>query len=67
MGFDDWKTTEPDEDRWEPRYQCQKVGCNNLVTFPDFEVYCTSCIAAAEERKRRQWEEIKAFENVRRA
>ena len=65
--YDDWKSDEPDEDRWHRSVPCQKIGCTNPVTFPDFEVYCSFCIAEAEERKRRQWAEIQAYEQVRRA
>jgi len=67
MGYDDWRSNEPDPDHWERGVQCAKIGCNNTVTFPDFETFCVSCIAEAEERKRRQWAEIQAYENIRRA
>ena len=66
MSSDGWN--EPDYDRWEPRpMQCQTVGCENDVAFPQYETLCVSCIAAAEERQRQLWKEIAAYEQVRRA
>ena len=65
MSGDGWN--EPDPNRWEPRPICQKVGCTNELTFPDYDVYCVFCIAEAEERKRKQWLKIQAYENIRRA
>ena len=64
MSGDGWN--EPDPDRWEARPRCQKIGCDNEISFPDFETFCSFCIAEAEERKRRQWAEIQAYEQVRR-
>lgn len=57
---DDYKTTEPDEDRWHRSVQCQKVGCSNPVTF-DFEIYCSSCIREAEARAKQFMEELAAY------
>lgn len=61
MGYDDWKTTEPDEP-WARSVQCQKVGCTNSVTFPDFEVWCTTHILEHEQRQRELAEQNDLYE-----
>lgn len=48
--YDDWKQTEPDEPN--TRVRCASLGCENRVTFPDFELYCTNCLVKFEQRRK---------------
>jgi len=49
MNSDQWDalTDEPAPIR------CVTKGCENIVTFPDFELYCTNCLVAFEQERER--------------
>lgn len=59
MSYDSWKTTEPDEP-WSRGQKCATRGCENFVTFPDFEAFCTNCLVERERKSREETE----FANV---
>jgi hypothetical protein len=62
MGYDNWRTTEPDDDRWLRRPRCQKIGCDNAITFPDFETLCNEHLIEAERLQRRLAEEFAQYD-----
>lgn len=67
MGYDDWKTTEPDDDRWYYGVPCMTIGCQNDVTFPDYgEQYCTNCLVERERKSREETELANAVAERRR-
>ena len=60
--YDDWKATEPDHDRWHHAAICQKVGCTNPITFPNYEVWCSECLVEHERRQRKIAEEMAQYD-----
>lgn len=48
-------TAESDRDYYDPLDQqvlCATRGCRNPITFPAFEVLCTSCILMHQDQER---------------
>lgn len=50
MNYDTWKAHDPldDEDYRAPA--CATPGCENRVTFPDLEIFCSACLARLRQR-----------------
>ena len=63
MNYDTWKAHDPRDDDDYRGLRCATPHCENVVTFPDFEVYCSLCLLKQGERRTQLKAQLALTEN----